>query len=294
MPSPSTSPPTLSAANSGAADFCSSCICALTGVYAPALAASGINLAPDAAAGNFPLDTATSIISACTAEFFAQMLLANVNTTALQGLTQCDYSSTAALPPCLNEQLAALTPATTAANTSVTASARADDPATATTAAPTLRVATVLPTATGAQITLAGQLDSAEQLLTAMAASTDLRAALPVAKLQALDTLAESATTFQDDPAVAQLLSTITADPFSAESIIDGLTPIAANAQGTAAPASTTTADVAAATPAVVGAAVVPSGNAAAAPAAKPNSASSNMLGFVVALLTAGAALAMM
>lgn len=67
------------------------------------------------------LQTATAVIAACTQDYFVSMLTADVNVTALERLSRCDYST--APPPCLAEVVARVD------DPEVAAASRAADPA---------------------------------------------------------------------------------------------------------------------------------------------------------------------
>lgn len=67
------------------------------------------------------MQTATAVIAACTQDYFVSMLTADVNVTALERLSRCDYST--APPPCLAEVVARVD------DPEVAAASRAADPA---------------------------------------------------------------------------------------------------------------------------------------------------------------------
>lgn len=97
--------PIAAACVPGAEGFCSSCVCSLVEVYMPAFKAAGLSIDPTSQ--TFPIEQATSIIEACTAEYFVPMTSAGVNVSSLEGLTTCDYSA-ANVPDCLVAQIAKL------------------------------------------------------------------------------------------------------------------------------------------------------------------------------------------
>jgi hypothetical protein len=78
-------------AGSNAESICSACTCALVDVYRPALVAGGITFNP-ADPASFPLEETANIIRACSEQYIASMLMANINVEALAGLNSCTYT----------------------------------------------------------------------------------------------------------------------------------------------------------------------------------------------------------
>uniref|UniRef100_A0A383VLL5 Uncharacterized protein n=1 Tax=Tetradesmus obliquus TaxID=3088 RepID=A0A383VLL5_TETOB len=157
----------------------------------------------------------------------------------------------------------------------------------ATAATSSLRIATVQATPSGPVFTLAGQLDSASQLLQAMAASQDLVAAMSPEAAAQLKSLAADASKIDANPATAGVLAGL-------ENPIDGAQLLTQMAQhNTAAPAGA--ADAAAAAPAAATmpapAAAAAAGTPAAPAAAAPAPTSSAGAKGVAVMATAGAAL---
>ncbi|WIA10939.1 hypothetical protein OEZ85_011103 [Tetradesmus obliquus] len=162
------------------ANVCTTCVCALVGAFAPALAAGGIKF--DAAAPeSFPLAQAAGVLRSCAEEYIVAMMMAGVNVSALAELNNCGFGSAADVPACLSAEVTGIN----SANATVTATSRTDSDnlsgvniPESSAATSSLRIATVQATPSGPVFTLAGQLDSASQLLQAMAASQELTAAM--------------------------------------------------------------------------------------------------------------------
>lgn len=79
------------AAGADPKDVCSACTCALVDAYRPALVAGGITFDPSNPA-SFPLEETANIIKACSEQYIAAMLMANINVDALAGLSSCTYT----------------------------------------------------------------------------------------------------------------------------------------------------------------------------------------------------------
>lgn len=77
---------------SDAKTVCSACTCALVEVFTPALRAGGVAFDPQDPAA-LPLERAAGIIRACSEQFVVSMMMANINMTALAGLSRCTYTA---------------------------------------------------------------------------------------------------------------------------------------------------------------------------------------------------------
>lgn len=73
------------------AAVCSACTCALVDAFRPALLAGGITYDP-ANPASFPLEETAGIIRACSEQYIASMLMANIDVNALTGLSSCTYT----------------------------------------------------------------------------------------------------------------------------------------------------------------------------------------------------------
>uniref|UniRef100_A0A383VJL6 Uncharacterized protein n=1 Tax=Tetradesmus obliquus TaxID=3088 RepID=A0A383VJL6_TETOB len=262
------------------ANVCTTCVCALVGAFAPALAAGGIKF--DAAAPeSFPLAQAAGVLRSCAEDYIVAMMMAGVNVSALAELNNCGFGSAADVPACLSAEVTGIN----SANATVTATSRTDSDnlsgvtiPESSAATSSLRIATVQATPSGPVFTLAGQLDSASQLLQAMAASQDLVAAMSPEAAAQLKFLAADASKIDANPATEAVLAGLQ-NPINAPQLLTQMAPL-----NTAAPAG-------AAAPAAAAAAAATPAPAAAAPAAAPAPTSSAGAQGVAVMATAGAAL---
>ncbi|KAF6252769.1 hypothetical protein COO60DRAFT_1463523 [Scenedesmus sp. NREL 46B-D3] len=281
----------ITPAEAAASSVCNTCVCALVSTFAPALAAGGVTF--DAAAPeSFPLAQAAGIVRSCAEEYLVAMMTAGVNVTALAELNNCNFASATDVPTCLATEIEGVNTANSTVSNATTSSRTGVDDLSGVTvpegtaAASALRIATVQATPAGPVFTLAGQLDSASQLLQAMAASQDLVAAMTPEAVTQLNTLAADASKIDANPATTTVLAGLE-NPINGVELLTQIAQLNAEAPADTAAPVAGSADVA-------GNADVTAQQGPAAPApaaavpAPPNSAGAQG---VAVMATAGAAL---